>query len=79
MARIRVIKFKQSYNKNQPKVAYFHSKNYKKAVDSINPRKSSKNAVTIVGLNDDQMKYYIKTVGNKLNPRVVRFKKNSRL
>lgn len=79
MARIRVIKFKQSSSKNQPKVAYFHSKNYKKAVDSINPRKSSKNAVTIVGLTDDQMKYYIKTVGNKLNPRVVRFKKNSRL
>lgn len=79
MARIRVIKFKQSYNKNQPKVAYFHSKNYKKVVDSINPRKSSKKAVTIVGLNDDQMKYYIKTVGSKLNPRVVRFKRTSRL
>lgn len=79
MARIRVIKFKQSSSKNQPKVAYFHSKNYKKAVDSINPRKSSKNTVTIVGLNDDQMKYYIRTIGNKLNPRVVRFKKNSRL
>ena len=79
MARIRVIKFKQSYNKNQPKVAYFHSKNYKKVVDSINPKKSSKNAVTIVGLNDDQMKYYIKTVGSKLNPRVVRFKRTSRL
>lgn len=79
MARIRVIKFKQSSSKNQPKVAYFHSKNYKKVVDSINPKKSSKNAVTIVGLNDDQMKYYIKTVGSKLNPRVVRFKKTSRL
>lgn len=79
MARIRVIKFKQSSSKNQPKVAYFHSKNYKKAVDSINPRKRSKNAVAIVGLNDDQMKYYIKTVGSKLNPRVVRFKRTSRL
>lgn len=79
MARIKVIKFKQSSNKNQPKVAYFHSKNYKKAVDSINPKKSSKKAVTIVGLNDDQMKYYVKTVGSKLNPRVVKFKKVSKI
>lgn len=51
MARIRVIKFSQTSSKNQPKVAYFHSKNYKKAVDSINPRVSSKDAVTIVGVN----------------------------
>lgn len=79
MARIRVIKFKQSSSKNQPKVAYFHSKNYKRVVDSINPRKNSRNAVAIVGLNDDQMKYYIKTVGSKLNPRVVKFKKASKL
>ena len=79
MARIRVIKFKQSSSKNQPKVAYFHSKNYKKVVDNIDPKKSSKNAVTVVGLNDDQMKYYVKTVGSKLNPRVVKFKKASRL
>lgn len=79
MARIRVIKFSQTSSKNQPKVAYFHSKNYKKAVDSINPRVSSKDAVTIVGVNDEQMKYYIKTVGSKLNPKVFRFKKASRL
>lgn len=79
MARIRVIKFKQSYKKDQPKVAYFHSKNYKRAVDSINPRQSSRNAVTIVGLTDDQMKYYVRTIGSKLNPRVVRLKKVSKL
>ena len=53
MARIRVIKFSQNSSKNQPKVAYFHSKNYKKAVDSINPRVSFKDAVTIVGANDE--------------------------
>ena len=54
-------------------------KTEEKVVDNINPKESSKNAVTVVGLNDDQMKYYIKTVGSKLNPRVVKFKKVSRL
>ena len=59
MARIRVIKFSQTSSKNQPKVAYFHSKNYKKAVDSINPRVSSKDAVTIDGSKYKVEKYFL--------------------
>lgn len=77
MARIRYTKYRVSANKDHPSVAYFHDKNFEKALSKVKGRKSFGKATKIVTLNENQEDRYLAIKSARLNPNKVRFHDHS--
>lgn len=65
MARIRVVKARQTNKKNQPKITFFHNDNYNKALNKISSKKSKGKSVKLIALNDRQEDKYIRNKNKK--------------
>lgn len=73
MARIRATKFELTSKKNQPKIAFFHDKNFQDFLDDFPIKKTKGTKPEVITLDKKQSKKMTDIISSKKNNKVFKF------